>query len=330
LTAVITALALGGYAVLLVRAAPRLLPRLQFESVPRRGVALLLLLAYSVPLAVLTGGLALGAALVDELARLDPGSDRCADELPFNHVSPVAPLLGAFGFAVAGLLVLRIGFCLLAVCGRAWLRGRAHTAMLRMCGRYDRGIGATVIEHEQAVCYCLPGRRGRIVVTSSAIALLTREQLLAVVAHERAHQRGRHHLLLALTRALRLAVPGVRLIEYAEREVHCLVELIADDAAARRCGRQSVATALAVLGDGHVPGGALGVSGAPDALARIDRLAGPGRRPGSGHAALSVLVVTAALLLPPTLAIGSISMLMRHCPPATRNESQGAAVTRQR
>ncbi len=324
----ITALALGLYAGAVTLAGPRVLPRCRVDAAPRRGVALLLVLASSLPLSVLTGGLALGLTLVDELARLDPTVDRCADRLPFNEASPLAPILGAFGLAVAGLLVLRLGFCLLAAWRATRLRGHAHAAMLRLCGRVDRATGATVIDHASPACYCLPGRRGRIVVTTRAIELLTPAQLGAVLAHERAHQRGRHHLLITLCWTLRRSFPGVRLIDYTDREVRRLVELLADDAAARHHGRHTVAAALAVLGDGHVPGGALGVVEATGAVARIARLAGPDRRPDGRRAALGMLALGLAVLLPLTLATGSLGMLLRHCAPVSDTGYQGAVISR--
>lgn len=327
----ITTIALGGYALLVVVAAPRLLPRLRAaDHAPRRGVALLLVLAYSLPLAVLTSGLVLATTLIDELAPAALGTDQCADELPFNNVSPVAPLLGSFGIAIAGLLVLRLGFCLCALCFKARLRGRAHAAMLQLCGHFDPRIGATVLSHDQALCYCLPGRHGRIVLTTSAIALLTPLQLRAVVAHEKAHQRGRHHLVLMFSRGLNRAFPGIRLIEYADGEVGRLVELIADDAAALNYGRRTVAAALTVLGDGHAPGGALAVVEESSSLARIARLAAPDLRPRRRHAALTILVVITVLVLPLTLATGSLAMLMRHCPPTGESQVRGSATSRPR
>ncbi|MBR7834727.1 M56 family metallopeptidase [Actinospica durhamensis] len=319
----ITALVLGLYAAGIVLGAPRLLARLpSADAAPRRAVALLLVLACSLPLAVFTAGLALGLTLIAELARLDPTVDRCADQLPFNDETPLAPMLGAFGLAVAGLLVLRIAYCLCAACLTMRLRGRAHTAMLRLCGRVDRATGVTVIDHDRPACYCLPGRRGPIVLTTRAIALLTPDQFDAVVAHERAHQRGRHHLLIMLSWALRRSLPGVRLIDYTDREVRRLVELLADDAAARGHGRRTVAAALSVLGDGHVPGGALGVVAAPGALDRIARLADPDLSQDGRRAALGTLALTAAVVLPLTLATGSLAVLLRRCPPDSDSGSE--------
>jgi hypothetical protein len=165
----ITELALGCYLTLVGVGAPRALPHCwPGERAPRRTVALLLVLAYSLPLSAIGGGLALGLTLIHRLAGNDPAVDGCADRLPIHDESPVPALLGGFGMAVAGLLVLRVGGCVLASVVNTRLRGRTHLAVLEVCGRTDRALGATVIVHAQAASYCLPGRRGRIVVTSSA------------------------------------------------------------------------------------------------------------------------------------------------------------------
>jgi Zn-dependent protease with chaperone function len=327
----ITALVLGGYAALVGIGAPRLLPRLwPGDRTPRRTVALLMILAYSLPLSAITGGFMLGVTLLDVLARIDPTVDACADRLPINDESPVAPLLGATGMIVAGLLAARICFCLVSTLVAARLRRRAHAAVLRLCGRPDGTSNVIVLEHDQAASYCLPGHGGRIVVTRKAIQLLTADQLGAVLAHERAHLRGRHHVLITLAAALRRAVPRVRLIAYTDREVRRLVELMADDAAARDHGPLAVATALAVLGAGHVPGGALGVVEGPGALARIARLAAPPAGMSRGRTVLSGAVVAAAVIVPVLLAAGSVAVLARHCPPSTDDEHPHSSISRLR
>src|SRR5260370_1182733 len=79
----------------------------------------------------------------------------------------------------------------------------AHAEAARMTGRRRPGVSAAVVlDAAQRVAYCVPGRRPTIVVTSAALAVLDPAQLPAVLAHERAHLAGRHHLLIALTRAL--------------------------------------------------------------------------------------------------------------------------------
>jgi hypothetical protein len=41
---------------------------------------------------------------------------------------------------------------------------------------------------------------------------------------------------------------------------------------------------------------------------------------------LSLAVVAASIAVPLALALGSIAVLMRHCPPSTDDESPGSAI----
>jgi Zn-dependent protease with chaperone function len=95
--------------------------------------------------------------------------------------------------------------------------------------------------------YCVPGRPPTIVVTTGALAVLEPGQLTAVLAHERAHLAGRHHLLLALTRSLAAVAPFVPLFARGAVEVARLAEMLADDSAARRGGAQGRRTLLTAL-----------------------------------------------------------------------------------
>ena len=68
-----------------------------------------------------------------------------------------------------------------------------------------------LIDDEHPAVYCLPGRR-RIVMTTGALRCLDARQLEAVLAHERAHLSGRHHLVLTFANALKDAFPGGRVL----------------------------------------------------------------------------------------------------------------------
>ncbi len=95
-------------------------------------------------------------------------------------------------------------------------------------------------------------------LTSGALAVLDPAQLTAVLAHERAHLAGRHHLLIALIRALAASFPAVPLFTQGHAEVARLAEMRADDAAARRSGRPALVAALLAMGTGAaVPAAAL-------------------------------------------------------------------------
>jgi Zn-dependent protease with chaperone function len=140
------------------------------------------------------------------------------------------------------------------------------------------GLEAVVVVHPQAAAYCLPGRQRhrRIVVTTGALSALDAPQLRAVVTHEHAHLRGRHHLVLLAAHAFALAVPGVPLFRHARSEVAVLVEMRADDVAAHQHGRATLATALLCVADGAAPGAVL-AAGGPAAVRRIRRMLVPPR-----------------------------------------------------
>nr|WP_202446804.1 M56 family metallopeptidase [Streptomyces sp. SID5468] len=97
----------------------------------------------------------------------------------------------------------------------------------------------------------MPLRPPRVVVSTGAMRRLGPEQLRAVLAHERAHARARHHLLLRSAGALATAFPSAELFTAYARTSARLVELAADDAAAQRHGSLATALALIDLNDGR-------------------------------------------------------------------------------
>jgi Zn-dependent protease with chaperone function len=221
-----------------------------------------------------------------------------AFEVPLGFAAAAATL-------TAAVLAWRYGRAL----QRAGRRTRAHAEAARITGRRlpvngdseggmgrRVGGGATVLlDAPQRAAYCVPGRPAAIVLTSGALAVLDRAQLGAVLAHERAHLAGRHHLLISLSRGLAASFPGVPVFTRGPAEVARLAELCADDAAARRAGRPALVAALLAMGTGTaVPAPALAVtSGA--VTARVHRLLDP---PGRGrHARYGLALATVMLLL---------------------------------
>jgi Zn-dependent protease with chaperone function len=152
-----------------------------------------------------------------------------------------------------------------------------------------------VLDAPQPAAYCVPGRPAAIVLTSGALAVLEPAQLGAVLAHERAHLAGHHHLLISLTRGLAASFPGVPLFTRGPAEVAGLAEMSADDAAARRTGRGALVAALLAMGTGTaVPAAALAATSGP-VTARVNRLLDP-PRPGR-HARYGLALVSMTLLL---------------------------------
>lgn len=123
--------------------------------------------------------------------------------------------------------------------------------------------------------------------------LLTPEELRAVVAHERAHARGRHDLVLLPFVALRAAVPWVRAVRTAREAVPVLLEMLADDRARRVHGDLTLARALVGMA---APSPGAGFALAEQGIVqRVERLVSGGERPatwvaGTAYACAGILL----------------------------------------
>jgi Zn-dependent protease with chaperone function len=246
---------------------------------------------------------ALAAAALAGLLLVLPATegDRALAELLHTCAMAVREALTAStdgpGTALGIMLLVAVGTGVAigtgVVAARTWRTRRLHRALLGLAGRVDPRLGVTVLENPTPLAWCLPGRAGPVVISTAALDRLNPVGLAAVLAHERAHQASRHHALVLIAEALRVGCPWLPAARLARQHVAGLVELAADDTAARRCGRAALAAALAMLGGAPAPQPALSAGGA-SAAARITRLVSP-PRPG-GHAALSVAV--AVVILP--------------------------------
>ena len=114
-----------------------------------------------------------------------------------------------------------------------------------------------VLAHPTPTAYCLPGLRRRVVLTEGTLRTLPGEELDAVLAHERAHLRARHDLVLEFFTVLHQSAPQRLQAPEALREVRLLVEVLADRAARRRTGPVPLARALVALAGASHPETAL-------------------------------------------------------------------------
>lgn len=181
---------------------------------------------------------------------------------------------GRLALLASGLIMARAAYCVGAVLFTARRERRRHAEMLSIIGRHDGDLGALVIEFGEPLAYCLPGRRGKAVITTGALRSLSAEHVAAVLAHEQAHLRERHHLLLALAEGMARAFPRLPLFTQARSQVVSLVELRADDVAARHHPRVHIAAALVGLATGRAPAFTLGAGG-ETALTRVRRMLQP-------------------------------------------------------
>lgn len=166
------------------------------------------------------------------------------------------------------------GLALLVACAAALLSSwyavtkvrRRHRDVLTLVARKDAAApGALVVDHPQAVAYCLPGRPSSVVLSTGALHSLSAVELQAVLAHERSHAHERHDLVLLPFVALRKVAPRIA------DAVALLVEMRADDRACREHGPDALVAALGRF-TARPPAGALGMADAA-VNARLQRIA---------------------------------------------------------
>ena len=116
--------------------------------------------------------------------------------------------------------------------------------------RDDHGRYALVwFRSEQPIACAVPTRSPEIRVSTGLRDLLSPSQLAAVIAHEHAHLRQRHGWAVRIAELNALCLPRAFWAGRAlKRATLLLVELIADDTAAKQAGAVHLANALAAMG----------------------------------------------------------------------------------
>jgi Zn-dependent protease with chaperone function len=277
---------------------------------PRRSPATAILLWQSLGLA---GGIAAvgtlsGLAMVGLAIPGHPGSVADAFGRPRTLEAawwhePTA-LIAARGLCLTAGLALLTLLCWVLVAASAGVVNarRRQRMLLALLAHGDPKVpGALVLDHPAAAAYCVPGLRSKIVVSAGAIELLGPAELAAVLAHERAHLRERHDLVLLPFTALRRAFPRSGTCADAYRAVALLVEMLADDGALRARPARELVSALVQFGTaGDVPAGALAAvdNREGDVAARVTRLLRP-LQPLPATAVAAICVGAAAIAAAP-------------------------------
>jgi Zn-dependent protease with chaperone function len=231
-----------GLLVLAALLAGPVIDRLAGAAWPHRAPRAALVLWQAVGLA---GGLSiLGAGLTLAAADLSPHWLTGTGAVP-SHPRRLS-LLGWSGAALTALVGSWLVVVLAVSSGRAILARRQHRRGLDLVGEdvgqdvtgrraasWSGGPTVQLLTHPLPVAYCLPGLRPRIVLSSATLDLLTDAELDAVLAHETAHARGRHDLIVTPFIAWRDTFPFLRSARTALAAVEELVEMLADDCALR-------------------------------------------------------------------------------------------------
>ena len=270
------ALCLLGYAAVLGWLAPAALKRLTYVGrSPRLAVTVWL-----TTIAVAVGAWIVGSTgILREMAghhSVDPVIGYCADAvLALHHLGWGGDVaLGVVGISalVASFIAVRR---IVSASQRFWRRSAEHAHAAHILGSPTHRPGVVLMNTDRAAAYCVAGRPHAIVVTSGAVETLSEPELTAVLAHERAHLAGRHPQLMMLLRALTASVPVLPLFSAAVAAVGRLVEMSADDSAARRHGRGVLLGGLVALAGSAPTGGAALAAADTAVLARAERLAAP-------------------------------------------------------
>jgi Zn-dependent protease with chaperone function len=254
---VTTAIGLGAFAAMVAVLAPRVIGADWSARSPRLALGAWLAASAGLLVSVVLAGLTLlvpATAVSEGLAAI---LDACAATIAGVYRSPgqLAAVLAGIALSVGTLV--RLGW----VAARSGLHIRRERHRLRAAilarTRPEPSLDAAILDSDRPAAFCLPGRRRTVVVTTAALAALSADELAGVLAHERAHLRGRHHLAVGAARILDRAFPGVPLFSRGRMEIDRLIELQADDAAARLIDRVEIASALVTLAGMRAPAAAL-------------------------------------------------------------------------
>ena len=303
------AVVLVAYAACVGTLGSRLLGRARWMArAPLLAIVTYLAAGWSVVAAVGLAGLTLAVHATALGGGLSHLIGACVLRLRETYGTPGGATVAGLGLALAGAIAVRTVLTAMTHLRAAGKQALLHAETARLVGRPEPALGAVLVEHSEMVAYCVAGRNPTVILSTGALHALEPAQLEAVLAHERAHLSGRHHRLLALARIGRLVLPFLPLMRDADAQVARLIEMHADDAAARASDPRSVATALVVLATGTSPAPALAAS-ATDSVQRIHRLLRPAQP--LGKARRQVLRATAAsLALTPVLlalALGRVA-----------------------
>ncbi|ASR37047.1 peptidase [Prauserella marina] len=235
-----------------------------------------------------------------------------------RHGSPPSTdvIAGLSGVVLLLAFLVRLLVVAARGAGHRARRREEKLAVLRLAARRQPGSPATLwLAHDRPLAFSLAGGTGVVVATEGLVRHLDRGAVDAVLEHERAHLRGRHHLLVTCADVLSAALPFTPLFRNAPSAIRQLVELAADTAAARSCGPSAVHRALLGIAGGGTPRTALAM-GDEAVEVRLARLRGRPAQPGAVSRMIfcGLTGMTAAVLPTITGACVLLGLVAVTCP----------------
>ncbi|MEV6414470.1 M56 family metallopeptidase [Kribbella sp. NPDC051718] len=284
---------LAALALVLTGPVPAFMARASWPyRIPRAAVALWQAIALAAVLAAFGAGIALSYSTAGE-----PGEPR------FDPSSP-RDLAAALVLGLTALVGIRLLWAVGRVAVGTRARRKRHRDLVDVLATPDGLIpGLRVLAEETPLAYCLPALRGaRVIVSVGALDRLDDGELRAVLAHEQAHLRARHDLVLEAFTALHMAFPRFVRSDIALDQARTLVELLADDDARRRNGPLPLARALVALAGSPAPEAGLAAAKSSTVL-RVQRLADPA--PNATLLSVTAYTAAALLLVVPTFTVAA-------------------------
>jgi Zn-dependent protease with chaperone function len=235
----------------LIQAATPLLIRFPRVTVLSLGGSLLLWMA-----SVIAAGLFLAWSLTGPSPLPAPMAEVCQRCLeasnPFASGVAVETSVPSVVFLLAPALALAV----VAVLGLRSVSKR-HAQLRTTCqtllpvGRRENvaGYQVTVIADPQPAAFALGQHSCGIIVSTGLLEALNEQELRAVLEHEAAHLRERHHLILDFIGSITGPLKWVPFAVAIADAVPHYLEISADNAAQRRVGTRPLASALLIMGD---------------------------------------------------------------------------------
>jgi Zn-dependent protease with chaperone function len=298
----VSAALLAGFAVTLLGPVSSWLARAEWvERAPRAAVFLWQCTGLAAVLSGIGAGLALAVSRYQ--SGFVGGTRELVDSIFSGHPLQGLGLYDALGLTLAADLMIVLCVVFGVVTMRTVRQRARHRRLLDLVTHETPEYpGTEFLADRRAVAYCLPGLRPRIVLSEGTRTILDRNEMWAVIHHERGHAHERHGLVMFPLLSFKNAFGWMPYARYAPASIALLLEMAADDFASRRAGRYPLAAALVEMSSaGWAPSCGLALTGS-GVRRRVSRLLNT--RPASSRtAALALGLGLGALLVPLCAAV---------------------------
>lgn len=218
-------------------------------------------------------------------------------ERMLGGVVPGGPVAGWLALVLAATLAVRAGLGVIEGC-----RVRSVAYVESFLGEH-RCLGdheVVILPTQEMVAFSVAGRPSQVVLSEGLQAVLTEEQMAAVIMHEAAHIEHGHQRYLVLAAAVRSAFAPLPMVTASVRTLQTALERWADEEASRSPGvRSALREALVRLTVSTVGVDLAAFSAAETIAERLEALDSAPRRPGLG---------LLGLLYSPGVALGAASV----------------------